>query len=304
VKILVTGGTGFVGSELVKTLVARGDSVTVFSRSDGASGGARLQKWTPEAPGPWMESVGGFDAIVHLAGKSIADGRWTPEHLDACRRSRVRSTELLAEAVGASATKPRVWVNASAVGYYGMNRGTSRLSESAPPEDDVLSTMCLAWENATEPARNAGVRVALARIGIVLDQGGGALGKMLTPFRLGVGGPIGEGSQPFPWVHRADVVGAIVHALDTEAFSGPFNLVGPEASSMDAFAATLARILHRPNLFRVPAFALKLAVGDFAEAILTGQNAPPDALLASGYRFAFPTLQAALQDILSRGPST
>ncbi len=302
-KILVTGGTGFVGSELVKTLVARGDSVTVFSRSDGASGGARLQKWTPEAPGPWMESVGDFDAIVHLAGKSIADGRWTPEHLDACRRSRVRSTELLAEAVGASATKPRVWVNASAVGYYGMNRENSRLSESAAPGEDVLATMCLAWENATQPARDAGVRVALARIGIVLDQGGGALGKMLTPFRLGVGGPIGEGSQPFPWVHRADVVGAIVHALDTEAFSGPFNLVGPEEASMDAFAAVLARVLHRPNLFRVPAFALKLAVGDFAEAILTGQNAPPDALLASGYRFAFPTLEAALQDILSRRPS-
>lgn len=255
--------------------------------------------WTPSATGEWARRLDGADAVVHLAGAGIMDERWTAARMEVLRSSRIRSTELLAEAIARAEQKPRVLVSGSAVGYYGTQTGDRTLQDDAPAGSDFLATLCKDWEEAAEGARAAGVRVCHPRTGLVLGRGGGLLDRMLPPFKSFVGGPVGSGEQYMPWIHLRDVVGGIEHAIATEALTGGFNLTAPDPVTMNAFAEALGHALGRPALMRVPAFAVKLAFGPASEAVLTGQRALPTRLVGSGYAFLFPDLASALADLVA-----
>lgn len=305
-KVLVTGGTGFVGRHLVKLLVRRGRDVVVLTRGETREppsergtdeGNVQYATWTPTRSGPWTNWIEDCDAVVHLAGAGIFDERWSPERLAVVRGSRVDSTRVLAEAIAAASRKPRVLVSASAIGYYGMRKDDEELAEDGPPGNDVLAEIVVAWEAAARAARDANVRVAHPRIGLVLGKDGGALEKLLPVFRAFVGGPIGDGKQWFSWIHVQDVVRALMYALD-EDISGPFNATAPNPVRMNDLAKALGSELGRPSIFRVPAFALKLAVGAGAEALLTGPRVVPRALERAGFTFDFPDLASALHDLL------
>jgi uncharacterized protein len=300
VRVVVSGGTGFVGRAVVAMLAARGDDVVVLSRKDGKpTTRVRIVPWTPRAAGPWQREVEEADGIVALAGASVMEQRWTAARIAELRASRVESTRLIAEAVARAATKP-VLVSCSAVGIYGMRTDDVVCDEAAPHGKDVLAEICDAWEASTHSATEAGARVAIARIGVVLGTGGGALHEMITPFRAFVGGPIGPGTQWMSWVHLEDTVRAVAFALDTPALAGPFNVTAPKPVTMNDFARALGIALGRPAKLRVPAFALRAALGDRAEVLLTGQRAVPRRLEAEGFRFAFPGLESALADIMTR----
>lgn len=295
-KILVTGGTGFIGSRLVRTLAERGDDVVVLSRTAGESAFGRKVAWTPDAPGPWLDEVRAADAVVHLAGAGVMDKRWSAEHLENLRTSRIGPTRLVAETLAARENKPKVFVCASAVGYYGFREDDRTCDESAASGTDALADLCREWEAATEPAKAAGIRVCNARIGVVLGPEGGALAQMLPVFKLGIGGPLGSGKQMLPWIHAEDAVRALIFALDDARVEGPFNVTAPTPVNMNAFAKELGRVLHRPSIFRVPGFVLKTVVGDGAAVVLTGQNAVPRKLESLGFSYTFPDLHGALQD--------
>ncbi len=302
-RVVVTGGTGFVGRALVERLVARGDDVIVLGRradDPRASGGARSLVWTPGADGPWGDVVDGAAAVVHLAGDPVMGGRWTAEKKRQIMSSRVDSTRALVSAMRRASAGPPVFVCASAVGYYGARAPDDVVDETAPPGDDFLATVCRAWEDAAVEAEPLGVRVVRARLGIVLGRGGGPLAEMLPAFRRYVGGPLGSGEQVMPWVHLDDVVGLLLRALDDTSWSGPFNATSPNPSSMRDFAAALGHALRRPSLLRVPAFALKVALGEAAQVVLTGQRAVPRRALDAGYEFRFDGLEAALREAVGR----
>jgi len=289
VRILLTGGTGFIGARVAAALEKRGDGVVVVSRrpSTGASVG-----WDA------VESeVAKADAVVHLAGEPVADARWTPERLERIRSSRVDTTARLARAIAAASNRPRVLVSASAIGVYGMRRDDVLCDEQTPPGDDVLARVGVAWEAAAGPAKAAGVRVVHPRIGVVLGAGGGALAKMVGAFRWFVGGPVGDGTQWMSWIHIDDAVRALLFLVDTEALSGAVNLVAPAPATMNDMARAIGRTLGRPSSMRVPAFALRLALGEgLAELLLTGQRVAPRRLEEAGFAFAFPSLDEALAD--------
>jgi uncharacterized protein (TIGR01777 family) len=239
------------------------------------------------------------DAIVHLAGEPIAEGRWTKTRLQLMRESRVQSTERIARALEQASRRPRVFVSGSAVGIYGMRLDDRELDESARAGDDVLAEIAVAWESAADRARQAGVRVVHPRIGIVLGRGGGALAKMAKPFRYFLGGPIGNGRQWVSWIHLQDAVRALIFALDSSVLTGPVNVVAPEPVTMDALARAIAGQLNRPAALRVPAFALRVALGrGLAQALLTGQRALPRKLVDSGFVFDFPRVEQACMDLL------
>jgi uncharacterized protein len=304
-RVLVTGGTGFIGERLVRALAARGDEVVVLSRRASAmSKHARQVVWTPEVAGPWLDEVRKADAIVHLAGAGILDKRWTDAHLEACRTSRVVPTRLIADAIAAREEPLRVFVSASAVGYYGFRKDDRVCDEAEAPGDDVLATMCASWEEACAPAERAGVRVVRARIGVVLGPEGGALAQMLPVFRLGLGGPLGSGEQMLPWVHADDTVEALLFAIDTPSLTGPVNVTAPMPVSMSTFAKELGRVLHRPAFFGVPAFALRIGMGKGADVVLTGQNAVPKKLLQASFAFRYPELAGALAEAIGETKST
>jgi uncharacterized protein (TIGR01777 family) len=312
-KVVVSGGTGFIGRALVMTLCERGDDVVVLSRGRPAHGpcalGARptcgrgagkveLATWTPEKPGAWSQIVDGADAVVHLAGAAVLDEGWTPERKEVLRSSRIVSTQLLAEAMARAERKPRAFVSSSAVGYYGIHADERILYEESPAGDDFLARLVVDWEAAADPAREAGVRVSHPRIGLVLGRGGGMLEKMLPAFKAFVGGPVGTGAQYMGWIHLVDTVRALEHALDTD-LSGPFNVTAPEPVTMKVFARELGDAMGRPSFFRVPPFAVKLALGSRSEAVLSGQRAVPKRLVDSGFDFVFPDLPSALADIVT-----
>lgn len=291
-QILLTGGTGFLGSLLRQALGERGDEVRVVSRR-------------AEGPGmvPWdavEEEVGRADAVVHLAGEPLAESRWTAERWERIRSSRVDTTARLARAMaGAAASRPRVFVSASAVGIYGMRRDDVVCDEATPPGDDRVAQLCVAWEAAAEPARAAGVRVVHPRIGIALGAGGGALARMVTAFRFFVGGPVGEGTQWLSWIHARDVVRALLFLLDREACSGAYDLVAPAPVTMNDLARAVGRAMGRPSAMRVPAFAVRALFGEgLAGTLLTGQRCAPRRLLDAGFTFDFPALDQALADLL------
>lgn len=295
---MLAGGAGFIGTALADALRARGDRVVVLTRAPARlARGVEAAAWDGKTPGPWASALEDADAVVNLAGENVAGGRWTPERKLALIRSRVDSTRALVAALSAASRPPKVLVNASAVGYYGSSPGGD-CAEDAPQGADFLAALCGQWEREARAAQKSQTRAVLLRTGVVLGRGGGALAKMLPPFKLGLGGPLGDGRQPFPWIHLDDEVGAILFALDTPSVSGPLNLVAPDLKTNAQFAAALGRALHRPAVLPAPAFVLRLVLGEMAELLLGGQRALPRALQAAGYRFRRPALDEALGDLV------
>ena len=294
-KVLVTGSHGLIASALIPRLEHDGHSVTRLVRQ--APGAGELQ-WDPEVGTIDRDGLEGHDAVVHMAGVGIGDHRWTDEHKRAVLDSRVKGTRLLSEALAALERKP-VFVSGSAIGYYG-NRGDEELTETSAPGDDFLASICTQWEGATSPAEDAGLRVVHLRTGIVLSGAGGAFKKMVTPFKLGLGGRLGSGRQWFSWVHIDDEVGAIVHALTRDDVRGALNAVSPNPATNADFTKALGRALHRPTVMPVPSFGLRLLFGrEMADTMmLSGQRVLPKMLARTGYAFSQPDLDAALASVV------
>ena len=293
-RILISGASGPIGAALVASLRAGGSAVTRLVRK--AAAGPDQIVWDPARPLP-PDSVSGFDAVIHLAGESIV-GRWTAAKKWRILESRAQGTGHLAEAAAKASPPLRVFISASAVGFYG-NRGDETLREDSPSGTGFAAEVCRLWEAAAQPAAKAGIRTAQMRIGVVMSADGGALPAMLTPFRLGLGGRMGNGRQWWPWVSVRDIVGAIQHVLTHESLSGPVNIVAPNPVRNAEFTRILASVLKRPALFPMPAFAVRVIFGEMGEELFLGsQRVEPARLLASGYQFQHPDLKNALQDIL------
>jgi uncharacterized protein (TIGR01777 family) len=300
-RIVVAGGSGLIGRALTRELARSGAEVVVLSRAPGGGGelpaGARWASWDGRTAGGWWSECEGAAAVVNLAGENVASGRWTAARRRRLLASRIHTTDAVVSAISLARTKPRVLVQASAVGYYGA-RGDAGIDEDAAPGEGFLPELSQAWEAASEPVETHGVRRVLLRTGIVLARGGGALAKMLPIFRLGLGGPLGDGRQWLPWIHLADEVAAIRFLLDRQELAGPFNLAAPEPATNESFSRALARALGRPCFARVPAAALRLAVGEMAQVLLSGQKVRPRRLIEAGFAFRFPRLESALADLL------
>lgn len=312
-RILITGGSGLIGRALTAALAGEGREVVVLSRSPervrDLPEGARAAGWDAETPDGWgdllvAEAAGNRGeeetGIVHLAGESVASGRWTEAKKRAIRDSRIRSTQAVRQAIEAAATRgraPRFLIQASAVGYYG-DRGEEVLTESSAPGDDFLARVAQDWEAASEPVERHGVRRVLLRTGVVLDDEGGALPRMALPFKMFIGGPLGSGDQWVPWIHRDDEVGAIRFLIRWHEISGPLNLTAPHPVTNRELSQTLARALGRPCLFPVPRTALRLMFGDMAAILLASQRVLPQRLEEAGFAFRHPGLGGALEDLL------
>jgi hypothetical protein len=297
-KIAITGSSGLIGKVLVPFLSTGGHDVARLVRKQGRLAADEI-RWDPAAARLDAAALEGIDAVVHLAGESVA-ARWTAAKKAAIRDSRVEGTRLLAKTLAELSRPPKALIAASAIGYYG-DRGPTALEEDAAPGAGFLAEVCREWEAAADPARQAGIRVAHMRIGVVLSTAGGALATMLTPFRLGAGGVVGGGDQYMSWIALDDVVGALHHALMTKELSGPVNTVAPNPVTNRDFTKTLGRVLSRPTLFPVPAFAARLAFGEMAdELLLSSTRVVPARLTASGYEFRFPRLEEALRHLLGR----
>lgn len=298
-RVAVTGASGLVGSRLTAELEREGATVIRAVRRPVREA-ARELFWDPAAGKIDAARLEGVDAVVHLAGENIAGGRWTEKFKRKIRESRVAGTRLVSTAIAGLSAKPQALVCASAIGYYG-DRGEEALSESSAPGSDFLATVCREWEEACQPARDAGVRVVNTRIGVVLSGEGGALRKMLTPFKLGAGGPIGDGRQYMSWVAVDDVARAMAFLLATPQAAGAVNLVAPRAVTNREFTKTLGRVLHRPTVLPLPAFAARLAFGEMADALLlSSTRVVPQALSAAGFEFRWPELEPALRHVLGR----
>ena len=298
-KILISGSHGLIGSALIELLTTDGHEVIRLVRHQPTSGGSEVE-WHPNKGLIDSAQLEGLDAVVHLAGEGIASGRWTEEKKRAILESRVKGTGLLANSLAKLARPPSVFVSASGVGYYG-NRGDELLNEKSTRGDDFLAHVCQEWETAATPAAEQGIRTVFARFGIILDANGGALARMLTPFRMGIGGRIGNGKQWMSWMALDDAVGAIRSLLRDKFVSGPVNFVTPFPVTNAEFTKTLGHVLSRPTLFPIPAFAVRLAFGELADAaLLSGQRVEPAVLQARGFGFSLPRLELALRKILHR----
>jgi uncharacterized protein (TIGR01777 family) len=298
VDVLVTGAHGLIASALIPRL--RADSHRVVRLVRGAPEGADDVQWDPDAGTIDAGGLEGVDAVVHLAGAGIGDKKWTPERKELILQSRVRGTGLLARTLAGLQRPPAVMVSGSAVGYYG-DRGAEVLTEASGPGDDFPAQVCLTWEAAAGPAAEAGIRLVTIRTGVVLAARGGALGRMLPPFKLGLGGRIASGEQYMSWIAIDDHVGAVGHLLTHDAVSGPVNLTAPEPVTNAEFTKALGEAIHRPTVLPTPLFPLKAVYGgELVESLLVhGQRALPDALVASGYTFEHPTIDDALRAVLA-----
>ncbi|HEX7998469.1 MAG TPA: TIGR01777 family oxidoreductase [Pyrinomonadaceae bacterium] len=299
-KILVTGASGLVGTALLPALKAAGHEVyrLVRSAADRAANGIN---WNPSEGTIDAASLEGMEAAIHLAGENIAEGRWTDEKKRRIRESRVKGTRLLSETLAGLEQKPHTLLSASATGFYG-DRGDELLTEQSASGKDFLAEVCREWELATQPAAQSGMRVVNLRFGVILSAEGGALKKMLTPFKLGVGGKIGSGRQYMSWIGIDDAVGAILFALETETLRGPVNVVSPQPVTNLEFTKTLGRVLSRPTIFSVPEFAARLAFGEVADALLlSSTRVVPLRLKEAGYQFKYPELELVMHHIVSDG---
>lgn len=302
--VVVVGGTGFIGQPLCRLLSDAGHAVTVLTRdakraAERLPANMRAVEWRADQPGEWEEAVARCDAAINLAGVSIGGQRWTPEYKQRIRDSRILPTRALVAVMSRSPRPGRVLLSASGIGFYG-DTGDRIVDEQSSPGHDFLAQLSVDWEGEARKAEEAGVRVVLLRTGLVLGRGGGVLGAMEPIFRRGVGGPLGSGRQWVSWIHIDDETGMIRWAMENPQVAGPMNLVTPHPVTMREFAASLGRALHRPAIFPVPAFMLKLVVGEFAESMLTGQRAMPTLAQQLGYRWKYPTLDEALRAIFTK----
>jgi uncharacterized protein (TIGR01777 family) len=301
-KAAVTGATGLIGSRLVARLLERGDEVTVLSRDPERArsrlGPVSAFAWEPQAGPAPAEALAGRDGVVHLAGENVAQ-RWSDSAKERISSSRMLGTRNLVEGLRAAGPRPAVLVSASGIDYYGAH-GDERVDEDQPPGSGFLPEVVVAWEREAQAAKELGMRVVSVRTAVVLDRSGGALAKMLPPFRLGVGGPVAGGRQYMPWIHLDDLVGIYVTALERSDWSGAFNAAAPEPVTNAEFSRSLGRALHRPAFLPVPSLALRVLYGDMAEIVTTGRRAVPRRTLEHGYEFRHTDLDEALAAALTR----
>lgn len=298
-KIVVTGSTGLVGSALIPELKKEGHEVVRLVRAEPKDSATEVA-WDPDAGTIELAGLEEVDAVVHLAGENIAEGSWTDEKKRRIKESRVKGTRLISESLVHLTRLPLSLVSASAIGYYG-DRGEEVLTEGSAPGADYLAEVCREWEEATRVASDGGVRVVNLRFGIILSTEGGALAKMLTPFQVGIGGRIGSGKQYMSWVDIKDVTGAIRHALSVDTLRGPVNVVAPNPVTNKRFTKTLGQVLSRPTILPVPAFAVRLAFGEMADALLlASQRVEPARLKESGYEFKYTELEDSLRHVLKK----
>jgi uncharacterized protein (TIGR01777 family) len=302
-RIVITGGSGFIGRRLVARLLEQGDQVLVLTRRPeqarrilGESPNLKLLPYDPYRPQTWATALEGYEGIVNLAGEPLASSRWTEAKKKEIRRSRVETTQALVQALASLNQKPQVMISSSAVGYYGSHPEGDPLTETDPPAQDFLAEVCQAWEAAARPVEELGIRLAIVRTGIVLGPDGGALGQMLAPFQFFIGGTIGSGKQWLSWIHREDWVSLVCFLL--EQGSGVFNATAPNPVQMEEFCRTLGQVLGRPSWLPVPELALELLLGEAAQVVLTGQKVIPQAALQMGFTFQYPQLKEALRQIL------
>ena len=296
-RLVVTGATGFIGTVLCARLLQQGHTLTLFTRGsprDVGTAAKRWVQWTPGALGEWGAALDGVDGVIHLAGEPIAAKRWTPTQRRRIEKSRVEGTNSLVQAIAKAKAKPTFLISASAVGYYGP-RGDELITEDSSPGDDFLSAVCRAWEEEAKKAERLGLRVVRLRTGVVLGSGGGALTKMAQPFKFFVGGPLGSGRQWMSWIQLEDHVRLILQLIDNAQANGPVNATAPNPVRNKEFCQTLGKVLRRPCWAPVPGFALRLALGEMAEMLLTGQRVMPAAAQKLGFQFRYPNLEKALQ---------
>jgi uncharacterized protein (TIGR01777 family) len=296
-RLVVTGAKGFIGTVLCARLVQQGHTLTLFTRGsprDVGTAAKRWVQWTPGALGEWGAALDGVDGVIHLAGEPIAARKWNDIQRRRIEKSRVDGTNSLVQAIAKAEPKPTFLISASAVGYYGP-RGDELITEDSPPGDDFLSAVCRAWEEEAKKAERLGLRVVRLRTGVVLGSGGGALTKMAQPFKFFVGGPLGSGRQWMSWIQLEDHVRLILQLIDNAQANGPVNATAPNPVRNKEFCQTLGKVLRRPCWAPVPGFALRLALGEMAEMLLTGQRVMPAAAQKLGFQFRYPNLEEALQ---------
>ena len=298
-KLVIAGGSGFLGEPLVRRLLARGDDLAVLSRNPSRVRAGRAVPWDGKSQGPWSAEVDPADAVINLAGENIGEGRWTESRKRKLIDSRVDATNAIVTALQNAQKRTRTLVNASAVGYYGFDRD-DEADEDSPKGRGFLADLVDKWEAAAKRAESSS-RVVILRFGVVLAADGGALPKMMMPFRFGAGGPVGNGRQWFSWVDRDDVLNAIERSLDRPELRGVFNITSPEPVRNRDFAKSLGHVMHRPSLLPAPALALRLAFGEMAdEALLGGQRVVPRRAIAEGFQFVYPTVESALRHVIDR----
>jgi len=304
-RIVIAGGTGFLGAPLADALVAEQHDLVVLTRAAGApappNSRRRLVQWTPNGDtGPWGAELDGAGVVVNLAGESIAGKRWSPEHKRRILESRLTATRSLVSAIRAASTPPVLFVSGSAVGYYGP-RGDEVVAEQTPAGSDFLARVCVQWEAEAARAASPRTRVAVVRTGLVLERNGGALPQMLPPFWIGAGGPVGSGRQYWPWIHRRDWIDLVRWTIRTADLSGPINATAPVPVANREFARTLGRVIGRPALMPAPAFALRLMLGEMADALLlSGQRVVPAKAERHGFTFRYARLEDALRAIFGK----
>lgn len=301
-KIVVAGGTGFIGRSLVERLVDSGHTALVLTRNRTKIGTlysptVQVADWGGRSSGDWARHLEGADAVINLAGEPIAAKRWTSVQKGRIVASRIETTRSIVDAMAISAKKPQVLINASGVGYYGDVKAGD-VTELSPNGDDFFARLCHQWESAAREAEQHGVRVVVLRTGIVLHESGGVLRRFLLPFNLFVGGPLGPGTQWLSWIHREDAMRAILFALENRSLSGAVNISAPEPATMSEFCAELGKAMGRPSWFPVPEFALRLVLGEMVDVVIKGQRAIPKKLLDARFVFRFPTLSEALSDLM------
>ena len=305
-KIAISGATGFVGSRLVERLHTEGHRILVLTRNptfaqkvfpSPAFPNLEIIAYTPSVSGTWQDSIAGCDSVVNLAGEPIAEGRWTPERKQEILNTRKLGTQKIVEAIAKANPHPTVLVNTSAIGYYGTSE-TASFDEDSASGNDFLSQVCREWEAAATKVKDTNVRLVILRFGIVLGNGG-ALGKMITPFKLFAGGPIGSGQQWFSWIHLDDIVGLIIQALTKPTMEGVYNATAPQPVRMNDLSTTMGNVMNRPSWLPVPGFAIEAILGDGAKVVLEGQQVLPKRTLESGFEYQYPNLQSALTQILT-----